>query len=276
MKFEIKQMSITPEIAAEMLKMNTNNRSLREKKVAALAASMAKGEWVLSNDAIVISEGNVLLNGQHRLQAVIKSGVACPFIVYTGAQEASFDIMDTPTLRSMGDVIQHRGGKNTTAKAATVSKFCNLLADHENMYETLHRFSRQSKATRREMTEVYEKFEAYIDHWHRKCDSIYGRGMEIVPMTTMVSLAMFLEKILNHPEEKILAFIEEMIVDGACRNSTILYARKKLIRNKMKIEKIDREDVTRYVIRAWNDFLLGKQVQVIKANEDAFYYIRPF
>ena len=62
MKPEVKQVIITPEYAAELLKMNINNRSVRTRKVAELADAMRKGEWELSNDAIVISEGNILLN----------------------------------------------------------------------------------------------------------------------------------------------------------------------------------------------------------------------
>lgn len=91
----------------------------------------------------------------------------------------------------------------------------------------------------------------------------------------MVSFAVFLNSVLLHSEENILAFYKELLVDGACKNSTILYARKKFLRHKMKVETMRQEDFLRYLIRAWNDFILGKQVQIIKTNEDAFRYIRP-
>lgn len=101
---------ISPKYAEELLKLNTNNRKVRQSKVDSLAESMKKGEWELSNDAITISEGNVLLNGQHRLLAVVKSGVPCNFILYTGAPDSSFGIMDTPSLRRVSDVISRMGG----------------------------------------------------------------------------------------------------------------------------------------------------------------------
>ena len=104
-------MLVTPKYAEELLKMNINNRKIRQSKVDSLAESMRKGEWELSNDAIVISEGNVLLNGQHRLLAVVKSGVSCNFILYTGASDSTFGIMDTPTLRRVSDVIHRMGGQ---------------------------------------------------------------------------------------------------------------------------------------------------------------------
>lgn len=43
MKKEIKQVVITPEYAGELLRMNVNNRNVRQSKVDALAESMKKG-----------------------------------------------------------------------------------------------------------------------------------------------------------------------------------------------------------------------------------------
>lgn len=275
MNFSIKPMLVTPKYAEELLKMNTNNRKVRQAKIDSLAESMKKGEWELSNDAIVISEGNVLLNGQHRLLAVIKSGVPCNFIIYTGAPDSAFGIMDTPALRSLADVVQHKGEANHTNTAATVNKLALLLADHENGYETTYRFSRNLIHTRKELIDLYERYTNDISYWLKECRCIYQTNIQIVPLATMVSFAVFLNSVLLHSEENILAFYKELLVDGACKNSTILYARKKFLRHKMKVETMRQEDFLRYIIRAWNDFILGKQVQIIKTNEDAFRYIKP-
>ena len=132
MNFSIKFVEVTPKYAEELLKMNTNNRKVRQTKVDSLAESMKKGEWTLSNDAIVISEGNVLLNGQHRLLAVVKSGVPCNFIIYTGAPDSSFGIMDTPAVRRVSDVISRMGGSNSVQAEAVTTKFINLNYDHSN------------------------------------------------------------------------------------------------------------------------------------------------
>lgn len=275
MNFSIKPQLITPAYAAELLKMNTNNRAIRQSKVDALAESMRKGEWELSNDAITISEGNVLLNGQHRLMAVVKSGVPCNFIVYTGAPDSTFDIMDTPSLRKVSDVIQRKGGTNTVRMQATIAAVYRWIDDYENNWETLFRFDNHARGTRREAITYYEEHKDILTKWLNRAAQIVEKNVALLPTTTLAGFAVFLESKLNHSEEKIATFLKELILEGMTSNGTILYARKRLLRNKMKLETLKRGDDIRLLVRAWNDFCLGRQVQIIKMNEDVFVYIRP-
>lgn len=276
MKLEIKQVLITPEQAEDLLKMNIRNRSVRPKKVNELAEAMKRGEWELSNDAIVISEGNILLNGQHRLMAVIKSGVACPFILFTGAQDSSFDIMDTPAIRRVADVVARKGGKNAVKTEATITRYINLHADMLNRWETMKRFNNNISATRRELIDLYDKHEKLIEKWVKKVGAIVARGVRLASEAYLASLAIFLERDLGHEERKIEDYLKALLIDGETKHKTILAIRKKLMLHKMKREKIDRHDILRYIIRGWNDFLLGREVTHIKTDEDSFYFIRPF
>ena len=275
MNFSIKPQLITPAYASELLKMNTNNRTVRDSKVEALAQSMRKGEWELSNDAITISEGNVLLNGQHRLLAVVRSGVPCNFILYTGAPDSTFDIMDTPALRSVGDAIQRRGGNNTARTSSVISLVSRWNADYENEWETLFRYGREARGTRKEHLSYYDENSGLVAKWLAVAQNVVGKNVALVPITQLAAFGLFLETKMNHSEEKISGFFKQLIYDGATSNTTILYVRKKLLRHKMKIELLGRGDDIRLMVRAWNDYALGKQVQLINTKEDSFRYIRP-
>ena len=278
MKKEIKQVTITPEYANELLRMNINNRNVRQTKVDALAASMKKGEWELSNDAITISEGNILLNGQHRLLAIVQSGVPCDFILLTGVSNSSFDIMDTPTLRRVSDVIQRKGGSNSVRAESTISKYLAFVLDKENGWETLARYDAScpaSASTRREKIKTYDKLGDCVSKWLTLVDRAYTRGVSLAPIAQVAALCVFLEIDLKHSEEKIKEFLEELFVADKVTNKTCVYVRKKLIRHKMKSEILHRNDILRYVVRAWNDFLLGKETTTISSTADAFRYILP-
>lgn len=276
MKTEIKSVTITPQYAEELLKMNINNRNVRQHKVDALAKAMTQGEWELSNDAITISEGNILLNGQHRLMAVVQSGVACPFILFTGAADKSFDVMDTPALRRVSDVIQRKGGTNVVRSEAAVRRYLNLLIDLQNEWETAFRFNNRSDATRRSMIDCYDNHKEDLYKWMSICSRLLEGNIAVVSPTLLCAFSMFLEKNLHHPEDKIKTFLRELLVDGATKHATILHVRKKLLRNKMKTEILARHDDFRFIIRAWNDYLLGKEVTIVKTNEDAFRFVRPY
>ena len=84
MNFEI--VEITPKIAREMLTKNVCNRSFRHTWVSVLAQDMLNGNWELTPSPIIFDEDGTLIDGQHRLMAVEKSGVTCSFVVCTNAK----------------------------------------------------------------------------------------------------------------------------------------------------------------------------------------------
>ena len=70
-----KQQKITPELAREILKGNSKNRKIRQQRVDYLADEMKNGRWQISHQGICIATDGRVLDGQHRLLAVIQSGV---------------------------------------------------------------------------------------------------------------------------------------------------------------------------------------------------------
>ena len=100
---------ITPEMAQDILDHhNENNRKLRGNHVDKLAIEMRKGNWRLSNDNICFDVNGNLINGQHRLKAVVCSGVTIKAFITYGLPKESFNVMDTPQNRNEIDVIKHK------------------------------------------------------------------------------------------------------------------------------------------------------------------------
>ncbi len=65
---------ITPAFAAELLNKNTENRPMSRHKVAKWVDQMETGKWKLTHQGVAISDAGVLLDGQHRLQAIVEYG----------------------------------------------------------------------------------------------------------------------------------------------------------------------------------------------------------
>lgn len=95
---------ITPMLAESLLKLNTDNRKLRTSHVDFLAAQMRSGNFRLTHQGIAISEDDVLLDGQHRLRAVVKSGVAVDMYVFRDVDGGTFTAIDIGAKRSNSDV----------------------------------------------------------------------------------------------------------------------------------------------------------------------------
>lgn len=118
---KVQVMTIGPEEAATFLAMNTHNRMIRPRHVAFLADEIRGGRWHLTNDAITVSETNVLLNGQHRLRAIIDAGTPVQLLVLFGADVESQVVTDTGNRRNLADALRIAGFDNLAALAATVT-----------------------------------------------------------------------------------------------------------------------------------------------------------
>lgn len=108
------RVTVTPELASEILKSNTRNRNLRETAVDKLSAVLRNGEWKFNGEAIQISKSGTLLNGQHRLTAVVRTGISIDTIIVFGMDESSQETMDFGSKRSVADILKFRGYKNVT------------------------------------------------------------------------------------------------------------------------------------------------------------------
>lgn len=98
-------MMITPEIAQEMLESNTDsNRKLKTKYVHVLSDIMARGAFTLSPQGISFDKTGKLIDGQHRLHAVVRSGCTVPMRVTTGCDPAAFEVLDIGSRRNVRDI----------------------------------------------------------------------------------------------------------------------------------------------------------------------------
>ena len=106
MKFQT--IAVTPDIAKDWLKKNPSNRAVRPTYVKQLAASMKRGEWATNHQAIAIN-GSRLIDGQHRLMAVIQSGLpSVKMSVVTDADVSTFDTIDIGAKRSNADIYREK------------------------------------------------------------------------------------------------------------------------------------------------------------------------
>lgn len=102
MKIELA--TITPDLARKYLETNTDNRAIRPSHVKALAKAMKDGEWKLLHQPIAFDEKGILLDGQHRLLAVLQAGVTIETLVAWEAARDSFDCIDIGAKRSLADI----------------------------------------------------------------------------------------------------------------------------------------------------------------------------
>jgi len=124
--------TVTPTLAAQWLRNNKLNRAMRKPTVEAYAGDMKTGEWMLTHQGIAFNDQDELIDGQHRLQAVVNAGVDVVMLVVTklptkppGKKLSTMDAVDCGASRSLSDRLQLSHG---LVDSRIISSTCIMLA----------------------------------------------------------------------------------------------------------------------------------------------------
>lgn len=111
---------VNPHMAAQWLKTNRGNRQFNRNTVATYAAAMRSGEWVINGETVKFDQDNQLIDGQHRLHAVVTANRAVPLCIVRGLQRDVFRTLDCGKLRKSHDMLYILGYKNPLALSAAL------------------------------------------------------------------------------------------------------------------------------------------------------------
>jgi len=126
---------VTPAMAKSWLENNFRNRPLREDTVKAYARDMVLKRWVATHQGLAFNDKDELIDGQHRLHAIVLADVTVRMMVtfglpskIAGTEMTTMDAVDRGATRSVGDqlVIQHgfRYGSMTASICAAIGSIC--------------------------------------------------------------------------------------------------------------------------------------------------------
>lgn len=111
-----KIMKVDAKLAQKYLNRNTINRPINTHRVKAYMLQMQKGQWHLNGESIIISKNGDLLDGQHRLLAIINGDIVIELLFVFGVAEESFDTINTGDSRTSADVLGITGFTKTVAR----------------------------------------------------------------------------------------------------------------------------------------------------------------
>lgn len=114
---------ITPTMAKNLLGSNINNRNISKRRVNTYARQILNDEWQLNGETIKLTEKGTLLDGQHRLQAIIVANKPIDTYVLTGVASDVFKTIDTGKGRGAADILSIAGYENTVSMAASVRAY---------------------------------------------------------------------------------------------------------------------------------------------------------
>lgn len=115
---------VTPEVAEQWMEKNTSNRRLSLPLVERYARDMGAGKWELNGETVKFDSSGRVIDGQHRLAAIIRSGKTCRLHVATGlpVRRGIVATIDNGRPRSAGDVLRMNGFASHS-RMASIARF---------------------------------------------------------------------------------------------------------------------------------------------------------
>lgn len=112
--------AISPQMAKEWLSHGRPNRNICENHVSYLAREFSEGRGIPTNQAIALDRNLRIIDGQHRLTAIIDSNKTVELLVASNCDPSVIPAIDTGKPRSLFDIIG--GNKHTVESCAWLVK----------------------------------------------------------------------------------------------------------------------------------------------------------
>jgi len=251
----IQIVDISPEEAARLLEANAGNRRLDKSTVERYADAMRRGEWKLSHQGVAIDRDGNLLDGQHRLAAIVRSGVTVRMAVARQVDREAFSVLDTGKRRSAGDTLRLAGAQAPLHLAAALR--------YLHLYQVAPDSSwggSQSRLTNDQILKLHDA--------HPRMSDCVRRARVVSSSTGIIAsacaTAIYVTGLL-HPE-----FDEEPWFHGITTGANLDIGDPRLVfrtffantRAAGKRQANNREHIAIY-IKAWNAWVSGRKVKVL-------------
>lgn len=258
--------TITPAIAAEYLKFNNSNRPLSQTVVSSYAATMSRGEWHLNGESIDFDWNGTLLNGQHRLQAIIKSGKSIQTFVVRNLDPKVYTSYDCGRSRNAGQLLAMQGVPNYNTVGACV-RGAYMLKEGNSL-------SSASSGKIKNLTnyEIIKLFEAdrnnYIDAGAFAISIKNRVGKTSITPSAIASIYYYLVNIKGHEDEDVRFFFENVFSFNTSSNRMLDKLRTKFLKDLSSNTKMTNEYKLNLIAKVWNAYICDKEIKSLKWNKD--------
>lgn len=96
---------VGPSLALKWLGKNIGNRSVNSELVKRYATDMKAERWKTTCQGVAFDKAGYLLDGQHRLHAIVKADCVVTLAVFHNCERETFDCIDIGKMRSVADVL---------------------------------------------------------------------------------------------------------------------------------------------------------------------------
>lgn len=268
MKIDVQ--TIAPADAITLLAGAPPNRNLVRRRVAAHADAMRNGQWRIDGAPIRLDTEGRLLDGQHRLAAVVEYGQPVEFVVISGLALESQLVMDTGKSRSLADYLTIQGVANARSVAAGTHFLWNYLNGA---------LSYRGDFTNRPMPTASMLYALHAEHADALQEGITQaqRAVKRVYMNKSIATGMWvvLAGIDFEDASEFYDYMAGRVIDGSRIDAVDVLARRMRNQDHRSFSRLSSREQAAVFIKAWNAYRKGDPVSRLQyraggANPEEF------
>lgn len=259
MKTQIEK--ITPERAATLLQNNQNNRPLDKARISLYTHAIESGQWVLNGDTIKLSPLGRLLDGQHRLNAIVRAGVPVVTVIAYDVDESVFPTIDCNKVRTSGDALHIMNIKNAARISSSIARFLKLISGHLGTSKGIT----QVAITTADILNEYNSRPNFWQNIVLEAQTYLDRNYWILAPSEYCAFSAFFQT--KHEADKVRSFWENLSnQSGVCG---LLYSR--LMKNKISKSKLTTMEKNALILKAFIHFVNEADIKVLRwSYEESF------
>lgn len=256
---------ITPEVAEKMLKKNPENRKLQPLLSARYSKDMEQGRWKFNNSTIGLCIDGTLMDGQHRLSAIVKTGLSAEMIVVRNLERDAFSTIDIGKKRNLSDFLAIRGYQYTTRLSGAL-RLISMFAQEKEVL--LHAMKSRTNASLDELFDMMQN----IPELQVECTHVISKYPTLIKYIG-ASCAIALFHLFKKKDEALALELFDALNTGHMldMNSTIYQCRDLLIKHRMESDlgRYRNAGATLYlIVRTWNLMRNGtRDIRLVDANK---------
>jgi hypothetical protein len=242
---------ITPAMAANWLAKNTINRNLYPALVKTYAEDMELDRWQNNGETIKFSEEGTLLDGQHRLHAIVKVNKSVRMVVARGVAIESFRSIDTGMRRSNAQILAMDG----VTSSAIVASACRWIV----MLENNRTYSHKNSVTTAQVFDALQRHPV-VSHFATRHHEKGSKSL--LPSASLAVLVLASHK---YGLEIVNDFLDAFASGVGLKKGDPAYElRERMIANSCRVAKLNTQTIVAMTVKAVRAHCQSKIVGVLR------------